>query len=475
MLKAKAEKCRRSYYYFLKEFIDVTIHDVVVWNWHLQKLCDKVQEYGRAIIDRKPPPKPYLVVNVPPGTTKSTIFTQYFPLWLWINDPRIVTIALSYSSDLSLQHAKSSRDVIRSNKFKEMFPEIIAKPDQDAAGSYANTKGGQRISSSVGGTITGKHAHVIIVDDPLNVEEAVSQADRKAANRFIRETLPSRKKDKENTPTIVVMQRLHEEDPSGMLLDVMKDKVEHICLPAELSANNVKPNEWQQFYVDGMLDPIRLGRLVLDGFRQILGSIGYAQQFDQRGVPQEGAIWKREWFAKRITREQFLRHVYSSGCTMNYFIDTAYTQKQENDPSFILGTTMFDGNLYIVSRWKGHEEFPALLKTIPIFVEKHGWDAKTRIVIEPKASGQSIGQQLKKNTLFNILFSKPPNDDKITRASGVAPFLESGRVIMVEGDWNDDFIQHCIGFPNAKHDEEVDTLVMAIDDVTRKDNHKPVY
>jgi len=251
--QVEAELCRREYYYFLQKFIHIAIKDEIVWNWHIKYLCDKMQEYGRCILSRTMPPKPYLIINIPPGSTKSTICTQFFPLWLWINDLTIVTIALSYSSSLSLRHATRSRDVLRSNEFKELFPNIIAKADQDAVGSYANTEGGQRISSSIGGTVLGDHAHIQIVDDPLNVEGAVSQAERTSANDFIRHTLPTRKKDKQNTPTILIMQRLHEEDPTGMILEVMKDDVEHICLPAELS-NEVRPESAKQMYVDELLD-----------------------------------------------------------------------------------------------------------------------------------------------------------------------------------------------------------------------------
>lgn len=472
--QVEAELCRREYYYFLQKFIHIAIKDEIVWNWHIKYLCDKMQEYGRCILSRTMPPKPYLIINIPPGSTKSTICTQFFPLWLWINDLTIVTIALSYSSSLSLRHATRSRDVLRSNEFKELFPNIIAKADQDAVGSYANTEGGQRISSSIGGTVLGDHAHIQIVDDPLNVEGAVSQAERTSANDFIRHTLPTRKKDKQNTPTILIMQRLHEEDPTGMILEVMKDDVEHICLPAELS-NEVRPESAKQMYVDELLDPKRLSKSILEGQRKILGTVGYAQQFLQKAVPQEGALLKRIWFSKRISHANFLRNVKSQGTTINYYMDTAYTEKQKNDPTLILATTYFDGHLYLVATEKKRMEFPELLKFIPTFVHQHGFDVRTKIVIEPKASGQSVGQQLKKETAFNVLFSNPPTDDKLTRATSVAPFCEAMRIILVEGDWNEDFVGQLTTFPNAKHDEEVDVLVMAIQDNVKQQQRKPIY
>lgn len=471
--QVEAELCRRDYYYFLQKFAHLIIKEDIVWNWHIKFLCDKMQEYGRCIIARKPTPKSYLIINIPPGSTKSTICTQFFPIWLWINDQTIVTIALSYSASLSLRHATRSRDILRSPEFSEMFPQIEPKDDQDAISSYANKAGGQRISSSIGGTVLGDHGHVQIIDDPLNVEGAVSEAERTAANDFIRHTLPTRKKDKENTPTILIMQRLHQDDPSGMLLEIMKGDVEHICLPAEQEAG-VVPLELESNYVDGLLDPIRLSReKVLEKQKKILGSIGYAQQYNQLAVPQEGALFKKQWFEKKISRVDFALLIAKKSATVNYYIDTAYTEKQKNDPSLILASCFFEGNLYLVDRLKGRWEFPELIKKTSAFVEKTGHSGNTKIIIEPKASGQSVGQQLKRDTLFNVGYCDPPKDDKVTRANSITPYCESLRLVLVEGDWNDDFVNQCIMFPNAKHDEEIDVLVMSVNDVNKSIHRMP--
>ncbi len=465
-LQVDAELCRREYFYFLQRFAHLIIKDEIIWNWHIEFLCNKMQEYGQCIIDRRPTPKPYLIINVPPGSTKSTICTHFFPIWLWINDPTIVTIALSYSSSLSLRHATRSRDILRSPDFMEMFPDIRPKEDQDAIGNYANKQGGQRISSSIGGTVLGDHGHVQVIDDPLNVEEAVSETERGSANDFIRHTLPTRKKDKKNTPTILIMQRLHEDDPTGMLLEVMKDKVEHISLPAEKSAG-VIPDELGEHYVDGLLDPVRLSWDVLEEQKQILGSVGYTQQYNQKAVPQDGALFKKQWFEKKITLLAFRELVKNKTYTINYYIDTAYTEKAKNDPSLILATCFFEGKLYLINRLKGRYEFPDLIKNTSKFVTDTGHSRSTKIIIEPKASGQSVGQQLKRDTVFNVMFSDPPKDDKVTRANSITPFCESLRIVLVDGDWNDDFVNQLIMFPNAKHDEEIDCLVMAVNDAVK--------
>src|SRR5690606_9375662 len=138
-----------------------------VWNWHIEYLCGRLQEYGMRVVRREPKLSD-LIINIPPGTSKSTIATVMFPAWLWTADPTIRALTGSYSASLSTDHAVKSRDIIRSDKYAEYFPEIEIKRDQDNKTHYKNVKGGERYATSVGGTVTGFHAHIIIIDDPLN-------------------------------------------------------------------------------------------------------------------------------------------------------------------------------------------------------------------------------------------------------------------------------------------------------------------
>ena len=142
---------------------------------------------------------------------------------------------------------------------------MVIRHDKSGKGSYENIKGGARYSTSTGGTITGKHAHVIINDDPVNPKQAESPAMRLQANDHTK-TLSSRKVDKKNTPMVTIMQRLHDDDVTGYLLKKKKDKIRHICLPAEVS-ERVNPPELKERYIDGLLDPVRIDREVIDEAR----------------------------------------------------------------------------------------------------------------------------------------------------------------------------------------------------------------
>src|SRR5690606_9661214 len=128
-------------------------------------ICNKLQEIAQRVIDRQPK-KADLIINVPPGCSKSTICTQIFPAWCWANDPTIKIISCSYSATLSTQHAVKSRDVLKSDKFKAYYGDKVTfKDDSDNKTLYENNQGGMRASTSVGGTITGMHAHIILIDD----------------------------------------------------------------------------------------------------------------------------------------------------------------------------------------------------------------------------------------------------------------------------------------------------------------------
>ena len=270
-IKVVADECRRNFFFFVKTFWDVIIKEEPVFNWHIPFLCDELQRLSVSIVAREP--KPYdLIVNIPPGTTKSTIVTIMWPVWLWTQDPAIRIITNSYSGGLSIEHATKSKDIIQSDKFHALFPDIVIRKDKSGKQNYENTMTGYRYATSTGATITGFHAHVIINDDPVNPRQAESTQLRVQANEHTK-TLSSRKVDKANTPIVTIMQRLHEDDVTGYLLKKKGENIRHINLPAE-DCDSVHPESLRAFYVDGLLDPKRLNRNVLNEAQMDLGSRG---------------------------------------------------------------------------------------------------------------------------------------------------------------------------------------------------------
>lgn len=161
LYSVEQQACRARFFEFVKSFWDVIIKEDPVYNWHIEYLCDELQELTKFIVAREP--KPYdIIINIPPGTSKSTIVTIMWPAWMWTQDASIRIITNSYSSDLSIEHSTKSRDIITSDKYKRLFPEVELRRDKSGKGSYENTSTGARYSTSTGGTITGKHAHCLV-------------------------------------------------------------------------------------------------------------------------------------------------------------------------------------------------------------------------------------------------------------------------------------------------------------------------
>lgn len=455
-----AELCRRSLYYFLQEFIHVTIKEEMVWNWHLKYICDKVQEYGERVIKREPFTHDYLIVNVPPSSSKSTIISQFFPVWLWINDPTLVVITLSHTSDLAVRHGMRSRDIMNDKKFKSYFGEIKFKRDMNNKTNYGLEAGGSRIITSVGGAITGDHGHIIIIDDALKVDESTSKVERSNANSFMKHTLPTRKKDAYICPTILVGQRLHEEDPTGMLLAEMPQLCEHICIPAQES-DLIKPIELKKNYVDCLYDFQRMNHSMLEKKKIELGSYQFAGQYAQRPSPEEGGKIKKAYFK--------IIEPHSAPKSIKHFVaDTAYTAEEKNDPSAIMTYSIVGANLYIFDVDVFRLEFLDSCKRLKENVVMNGYSNASIIKVENKATGKSLVQTIKSTTNLNIREFKCGTKDKEARVDDIISSIEAGRVYLIKGGWNDSFLDSCAVFPNGKHDEEVDLLVMACTEAFKK-------
>lgn len=446
--KANAELCKRDFFHFMQEFWSVIIPDEPVYNWHIEYLCKELQKIVENVKYRKA--KDYdLIINIPPGTSKSTIVTVMLPAWAWTIDPSIRTLSASYSASLSTDHAIKSRDIIRSDKYKAYFPDLAIKSDQDNKTHYKNNHGGERYATSVTGTVTGFHAHLIVVDDPLNPKGASSEADRLTANSFMDTTLSTRKVSKSVTPTILVMQRLHVNDCTGNWLSKKGKRISHICLPGELS-DNIAPAYLKDNYIDGLLDVVRLGRTDLKDLAIDLGSYGYAGQILQRPAPLDGGIWKK-WIIP-VPDSDFPKLLGSYGSDW----DLAYTEKQTNSASAYVTAGMYDNKMYIDDIGFDWLEFPKLIPYMKSKANPH--------YIEGKASGKSAKQTLT-NQGIPAIEVKVDGGDKVARAMLATPFAESGMIYCRESILNklyNDAKQGILLFPNNEHDDLADALAQSI-------------
>jgi predicted phage terminase large subunit-like protein len=367
-------------------------------------------------------------------------------------NPQSKFIHISYSDDLALDNSSQTKEYIESDSFQSLW-DMELKKDSKGKKKWYNNYGGGVYATASGGAITGFGAGVtdseifsgaIIIDDPLKPDDAYSETKRKAINERYNGTIRSRVNDR-NTPIIVIMQRLHEDDMSGFLLDGGSgEEWDHLCLPA-LDKDNIPL--WEQKHTFKELEQIRQAN-----------RYNFAGQYMQIPSPEEGGEWKKDWF-KIIDKQDLLPAI-----EWEMFIDGAYTKDTKNDPTGIQIGAKIGNNYVIYSSIDKYLEMPELIKFIPAHISALGIKVKM-IYVEPKASGKSIKQLIQSQTKLNIaeIKSNFVSVSKIERARTTAPYIESERVILVRGSWNDAYLHQVAMFPNAKHDEHIDLTAYGVE------------
>ncbi len=272
------------FYTFFVFFWPLISTDEFVPSKHIEFICNELDDLGHHIINRTKPPYDWYIFNVPPGTTKSSIMSVLWPIWLITIDPSIFVINSSYSAGLSERDVRKSKAVLFSPEYITIFGQI--KMAKNTESYFETAQGGGRYSTSTGGTIVGFHGNVNMHDDPLSVEMSYSPADRARANRFVTETMTQRVRNKDITPQVIIMQRLNEEDPTGYIVSRGLN-LKHYILPDVLDENTTHP----ELYTDGLLDPVRLSHDVIERKRKELGDMPYSAQYKQNPTSKESLLY----------------------------------------------------------------------------------------------------------------------------------------------------------------------------------------
>jgi len=472
----KVERCRRECEASLLTFVErawPVIEPKVRFlrNWHLEAVADHLQAVSRGEIET-------LLVNVPPGTMKSIMISVCFPAWEWTTRPDLRYLGASYSPDLAIRDSMLCHDIITSEWYQKRWPNVRIERGEDQKIKYALTGGGWRIATSVGGRGTGEHPDRKIVDDPHNAKQADSDAMREEALVWYDRTLSTRGQSR-NASTVVVMQRLHERDLAGHILE-RNANVVHLCIPMEFDEVR-KPTRL------GWVDPRKVkGELLwpelfptdkVEALKLVLGKYGAAGQLQQRPSPEGGGRLKPSDFGLwphdvPLPQMQYLLQSY----------DTAFTDKTENDPTActVWGVFTFENrqNVMLLDAWSEHLEYPELRdRALRDWGLKYAGDPKSLsnrkkgvdlVLIEQKGSGQSLLQDLTRAKLYVAAYN-PGLSDKTARAAVIAPILDAGLVWVPESKrggtwatWADDFMRQVERFPKDEHDDYVDTMTQAL-------------
>lgn len=373
---------------------------------------------------------------------------------LWVaqtiaRNPTAQFIHASYSDELALLNSSRVREIINSAAYQRLWP-VKIKQDTDSKKLWRTQAGGGMKAGAAGGAITGFGAGVltwkdgdpfdgaIILDDPLKPDDARSDVARMQVNERLNNTFKSRRNHR-LVPMVLVMQRLHEEDATGFALS-SKTGMEwkHLKMPALMKNGDAL---WPHMHTVEDLQQM-----------QLQDRMTFASQYQQEPAPAEGAIFKAHWFGvyDQLPARKMLIHSW----------DTAYKANEHNDPSccgvWELGT---NGNMYLREVYNGRWEYPELKRRMLTLAAEQRPDV---VLIEDKASGQSLIQELRRETSMPIS-AVTPDADKLTRAVAVSAIIESGKVFLPRNaPWLAEFENEILSFPNAKHDDRVDMMTQAL-------------
>jgi len=386
-------------------------------------------------------------------------------------------LTFGYNQELSLEAADNSRNLLVSQMFQEVYPELIMKRGKEGVTNFRIVKieddgtirlGGGRFSSSISGTGTGFHGDLIIIDDPLNPKQAASTVELKNSIDWLDQTLPTRKTNKEVTPTILIMQRLHEGDPSGHLLAKKKTKVKHICLPGEINtsqyADKVRPIELVSKYVNGLLDPIRLPQSVLIGMEESLGQYGYAAQFGQSPTPPAGGMF-------RVDRFVMVESMPSPSTIIQTVRSWDKAGTKDGTGAFTVGTKIHKlaSGKYLISdvvrgRWSAEVREQIIRST----AEADGPGVEIVHEQEPGSGGKDSAQATTRNLAGYSVTAERPIGNKIARADTLSVQVNMGNVMLLKGSWNYEFIEEFRYFPFSKFMDQVDSASMGFTKLAQK-------
>jgi predicted phage terminase large subunit-like protein len=413
-------------------------------NWHLDALADYLQAVERGHIRR-------LIINMPPRYLKSLTVSVAWPAWLLAQNPASQIIVASYASALSIKHSLDCRQIMQSEWFQRYFPQTKLARGQNEKKLYRSTENGFRLAASVGGAITGFGGDVLIADDPISPHHADSKLFRVLTQRWFEHTFSSRLNDKKRGAIVIVMQRVHEEDLSGYLL--RKGGWEHLTLPAlaEDTRHFVPLAAHYRQVENDPLHPARESPQTLEQIKRELGSYAFAAQYLQQPVARSGGMISAQWLKRYVQAPEEGQVIQSW--------DTAIKTGKENDYSVCLTLRVTKAEIYLLKVWRARADYPDLRRRLMQEAEEMQPSA---ILLEDKASGQSLLQDLRRETMLPLI-AVMPKLDKVTRVASVSAMIEAGQLRLPErAHWLAAFEEELLSFPHSRHDDQVDALSQAL-------------
>ncbi|NQU44870.1 phage terminase large subunit [bacterium] len=462
---------RRSLAEFIQQFWRYMDPSEYVHGWHIDAICEHLEAVARGDIRR-------LLINVPPRHCKSITVSVAWPAWLWAQKPKEDTLGgpglrllyASYAQSLSIRDSVKCRRLIESDLYRQHFGDMFRLTgDQNTKQKFENDKGGVRIATSVDGSLTGEGGDIIVVDDPHNVRESESEPTREAALTWWDEAMSTRLNDPRRGAYVVIMQRVHERDLAGHILEM--GGWEHLCLPAEYEPQRscITSIGWNdpRTRENDLLWEERYGQDELEHLKAQLGSYAAAGQLQQRPAPREGGIFKRQWFqivaADRVP----------AGLKSVRFWDFAASEKKQgNDPDWTAGVKIGRdpaSKCYYIQDVRRVRETPQKVEAlVKQTAELDGHAVPIRIEREPGSSGvQAIDYYVRQVLNGYDVRGVTATGDKFVRMGPLSAQAEAGNVYLVQGPWNRDYLSEAESIPKGAHDDQLDATAGGFGCLTR--------
>lgn len=453
-----AELCRRDFYRFVVSAWNLVEPDTkFVDNWHLKLICDYLQALMEDRISSN-----NLMINIPPRHGKSLLVNVFFPAWVWTRRAGAKFLCFSYSENLTIRDSMKCRLLIGSPWYQERF-HIQIDPKNDQKAQFNNLNGGYRFCFGMGGSIAGQGGDFLLIDDPLEISKANSQAARETVNFTYDNSISNRGNDPQTVKKVIIMQRLHEEDLCGHVAE-KDDPWEQLILPAEYDGirfvSSIGATDPRTEMGD-LLWPARFGAKQLKAMKSTLGERGVAGQLQQRPAPLVGGIFKKEWFNYRVQNVDVVARYISIDTASSISEDAAYT-------SMIVSELTSDYRLFIRYVHRDKYTFPQLIPAIKDLATVYRANLKG-IIIESKSSGISAIQtlaQAAEDWISELLVSMNPTTDKIDRASKAAVWCQNGSILLPPATpdfpWLNEFEDELFIFPGSRYKDQVDSLSQLI-------------
>ncbi|MFT3731773.1 MAG: phage terminase large subunit [Hyphomicrobium sp.] len=414
-------------------------------NWHIEVIADRLMRAYRREIKR-------LIIALPPRNLKSISASVAFPAWALGKNPCLRFICASYSQDLAGKLARDCRTVMSSPWYRRAFSYAALNPSKTAEGEFETTAGGYRLSTSVGGTLTGRGGNFIVIDDPIKPQEAQSEPRRQSVKQWYDSTLYSRLDNKKDDVIIVIMQRVHVDDLVAHIME--KEEWEYLKLPAiaeedeayELSNGRVVGRSAGEA-LHAEREPLK----VLKRTRSSMSSFEFSAQYQQSPVPAEGNLLKWSWFRSYDNlppRDHNVKIVQSW--------DLATTISGASDWSVCTTWLVHQKQYYLRDVLRERMQFPDLRRKILSHAQE--FDAKV-VLIEEAGIGLGMIQQLRSERNRIRTIGIRPEGSKVDRAAAQSAIIEAGAVLLPRrAPWLDTFHNEILVFPNGRNDDQVDSM-----------------